>query len=295
MKSILFVAIASLSSFVAIAQQDTIPNPGFERWGTNPAYDEATLWTTLNPLAQILGAELAFKTTVAGEFHSGLAAIKLVTTPLLGIGMAPSILTNGVVNSAAQTIEGGDPINSRPSNFGGWFRYDPVGTDTAFFQITLTRWNTVTGQSEEVGFASSEIVGTNGLFVNLELDIEYGGSELPDTVLILMGASGDEAEDGSTLFVDDLYYGYPQGIESSETFGPSIFPNPATDVLNFTSLQSLQFNRAVIYSADGKRVQDLTIDATGSSVNVSGLRSGMYIIELNDAQGNTVRQLFRKD
>lgn len=293
-------SILLLSAFLLIlqvsAQQDTIQNGGFEEWNFNPQYDDPAHWTTLNPLASILGVRLAYKATAAGEFHSGTAAIKLVTSNIPSIGVAPGIVTNGVVNTASQTIEGGVPMTTRPSSLGGWYRFDPVNTDTGNVNLELTRWDAVNGTREVVGFAAGSFSNTNGTFVNFEFDFIYETANLPDTALLLFASGGDQSpQEGTALFIDDLYYTYPAGIETPEALGLSIFPNPTSNVLNFRSEMGHQFNRATVLSIDGKLMSNISLSSTTSQVDVSELPTGTYIIELQSKEGVVVRQSFLKN
>ena len=294
MKHLFFLNLFIVFGLTALAQQDTIANAGLEDWTPAATYDEPNYWTTLNPSGVIIGAELAFQATADGEFHSGVSAVKLVTAEVQFFGIIPSILTTGEVNVSTQEVEGGWPISSRPASFGGWFRYDTLTVDTGFVSITLTKWNSTTGMTEIIGSAEQDIVSTDSLFENIELLINYVSTETPDTVLILSGSGGNDAQSGSALFVDDLYYIYPPaGIETPESIGLSIFPNPATDRLNLISTKGVLFNSVKVYSTDGRLVQSLNVN--GNSVNVSSLNFGLYIIELNDGKGTVVRQRFSKN
>lgn len=296
MKTTFLSIILCIPFLGAIAQQDTIPNPGFEQWGTNPFYDEPIGWTTLNPLASILGSELAFKADGAGEFHSGAASIKLVTTNIAGIGVAPSILTNGSINTTTQNVEGGSDFASRPISLGGWFRFDPVNTDTGFVNITLTKWNEQNGITDIVGVGASVISNTNGSFVNLEATIEYASTEVPDTVLILFGSGTDASpQEGTALYVDDIYYTYPAGMVDQEEIEFSIFPNPATDVLNVSSLEGHQFTSASVYALDGRLMNTTKLDLNTQKVDVSTLRPNTYILELVTEDNTVVRRSFLKN
>ena len=296
MRTLLLFAFISLTAGTSFAQHDTIANAGFERWAFNPQYDEPEDWTTLNPLASILGAELAFRATASGEFHSGTSAIKLVTTNIPGIGMAPSICTNGIINTAQQTIEGGVPISSRPISFGGWFRFDPVNSDTGNYSITLTRWNSVTNSRDIIGTGSGDFVNTNGVFENFEVALNYQLTDVPDTVLILLGSGTDvNPQEGTTLFVDDLYYTYPQGIETPESVGLKLFPNPTTDGLTINSKQGFEFSSATVYSLDGRLMLNAALNSINPTVDVADLVAGTYIIELATKDGTIVRQSFLKN
>lgn len=277
----------------AIAQQDTIANAGFESWGTNPFYDEPDNWTTLNPLASILGAELAFKADGAGEFHSGDAAIKLVTTTITGIGVTPSVLTNGNINSQTQSVEGGTPVSSRPLSFGGWFRYDPANTDTAFLNVVLTKWNSGTGSTDIVGYLDTVITNSSGVFVNYDVAFSYTSQEIPDTVLITIGSGTDVSpQEGSALYVDDLYYGYPQGIVSVNAETVATYPNPTTDFINIESMTDFHPTSFSIISLDGKEVSSGSM--ANKKVDVRNLATGTYFIRLTSSDSVSATKVFSK-
>ncbi len=281
--------------FAVFAQQDTIANAGFEQWTSTPAYDDPVGWTTLNSAGTILGAELAFRATGPAELHSGDAAIKLVTAEVQFFGMTPSILTTGEINTTTQVIEGGWPMSSRPTSFGGWFRFDPIGDDTAFVNITLNRWNSVSGMTELVGKASATVTNTDSVFTNVELTLDYETNEIPDTVLIVIGSGQLDAQEGSALFVDDLYYMYPSNIATPASVGLSIYPNPTNDVLNITSTAGMAFSNAVVIGLDGRVIQSTVLNSSNARMDVSDLKTGAYIIELQTADRTVVRQRFMRN
>lgn len=293
MKPLLLLNLFIVCALTAFGQQDTIANSGFERWNANAQYDDLDAWTTLNPSGVILGAELAFQATEPGEFHGGTSAVKLVTADVQFFGIIPSILTTGEVNTTTQQVEGGWPINSRPYSFGGWFRYDTLAADTGFVSISLTRWNSVTGMTEVVGSAEQNIVSTDSAFLNIELTIDYASSEVPDTVLILVGSGGNDAQEGSTVYVDDVYYTYNTSIVSPESIELRVYPNPTSNILNFSAKTGLQFSQANVYSIDGKSVT--SYDISGEfQIDISSLNTGAYIFELIGENRTAVRQLIFK-
>lgn len=290
-RSLLAIALLLMTT-AGFAQQDTIANAGFEQWNFNPQYDDPVGWVTLN---QFGIAELAFKASNAGEFHSGSASIKLVTSNVLN-NSTPSILTNGMINVVQQDVEGGTPFGSRPVSFGGWFRFDPVNADTAFFTVTLTKWNSGTGSSDVVGTSQASIATTSGSFVNLEIPFQYGSTEVPDTVLILIGSGTDAGpQEGSALYVDDLYYTYPQGIQDAGEFGVSVYPNPTLNTIRIGNDNGLRFKQANIFSVDGKLMLNGTIANRASIIDVSGLPTGVYFLQLESMEGQMMMQKFVKE
>lgn len=277
----------------ALAQQDTIANADFESWGTNPFYDEPDNWTTLNPLASILGAELAFKADGSGEFHSGAAAIKLVTTDITGIGVTPSVLTNGTINSQTQSVEGGNPIASRPLSFGGWFRYDPANLDTAFLSVVLTKWNTGTGSRDIIGSIDTVINNSNGVFVNYDVAFSYASQEIPDTVLITIGSGTDVSpQEGSALYADDLYYGYPQGVSTVYSGAVTTYPNPTTDFITIESAADFRPTSFSIISLDGREICAGNI--LDSRIDVRKLIHGTYLLVLTDSSNTSMAKVLVK-
>ncbi|MFM1876202.1 MAG: hypothetical protein RL266_1939 [Bacteroidota bacterium] len=289
MKKLLLLLILFATTSQLFAQQDSVQNGGFEFWGTNPFYDEPNNWTTLNPLAQIFGVELAFRTTDPAEVNSGASAIKLETKNIPGVGDTPSILTNGLVNTTTQSIEGGTPISSRPLTFNFSYRFDPLSTDSASVSIRLTRYNPSSGDIDLIGQAGLDLGNSQGNWIDESLSINYMGSgqEMPDTVLILFNTgTPPNVAVGTSLFVDDVYYGYSGlGISSASSMGIQFYPNPVNDALQFSTTAFIEPVSYQIISVDGRMMDAGRISDVSETINVSGLNSGFYNLVLNTEQG----------
>lgn len=63
------------------------------------------------------------------------------------------------------------------------------------------------------------------------------------------------------------------------------FPNPAKDLLNYTSDEKIQ--EISIYDGAGKKIQTNRIEANQGSINISALNSGIYIISGKTGNGET--------
>lgn len=73
----------------------------------------------------------------------------------------------------------------------------------------------------------------------------------------------------------------------------SIYPNPATNEVNFT-LNGVQMSNIKVFGLDGKLVLDNEVNATAGQINVSSLNNGMYICEITSANGGVVKSTFVK-
>ena len=84
------------------------------------------------------------------------------------------------------------------------------------------------------------------------------------------------------------------GVETTETFGVLLNPNPASDVL------SLQFNKPVagnirlkFYNIEGKLVKyfEKQVDDRSLHINVSELSNGLYFLKVESGNFSTVKKL----
>lgn len=292
MKKFYLFAVLFLSVCVSHGQ-DVVSNGDFESWGPNPLYDEPDDWTTLNPLAQIFGAELAFKTSDPSEVNSGTHAIKLVTTNLTGVGVTPSILTNGMVNTSTQNVEGGTEINSRPLALDFAYRFDPQGADSAIASITLTKWDATNG-TQLVGAAETKLVSTSGQWESYQLEVDYALQETPDTVLILFTTGSDvDPQAGTALYVDDVAYAYSlASVEDASALSMVVYPNPTADLIYIRSNSSFQVESINVYSMQGGLVVSVS---NTDRVDMKGMEAGNYIVELITADGKRAQQrIFKK-
>lgn len=286
MKNTLLVIVAILITGHGFAQQDSVRNGGFERWGVNPFYDVPENWTTLNPLAQIFNVKLAFRTTDASEVNSGSSAIKLETRNIPGIGVTPSILTNGVVNTATQSVGGGSPISSRPVSFSFAYRFDPMGADTANASVEFTKWNAETGSTDLIGVVGVAILSTQGAWMDTLVQVDYSSTEIPDSVLILFNTGNPPSVTiGTSLFIDDVSYGYTGvGIATVESIGLRMYPNPATDMITI-SASEVRLESYQIFSLDGRMVDEGSLLNSVRQINVGHLKHGLYTMLLITGDG----------
>lgn len=82
-----------------------------------------------------------------------------------------------------------------------------------------------------------------------------------------------------------IYRAATASVSDNELLNVSMYPNPASDVLNISAANTIK--NASIFNVLGKKVMSLDINKNSESIDVSSLASGIYLIkyQLNDATG----------
>lgn len=75
----------------------------------------------------------------------------------------------------------------------------------------------------------------------------------------------------------------------------TMYPNPATNVVNITNAENMLVQQVVIYDITGKQLSTQSFNnETEIQLNVENLVSGTYILHLQTAQGTAVKKLVKK-
>ena len=97
---------------------------------------------------------------------------------------------------------------------------------------------------------------------------------------------------GSDLYIDNvvLHVGEPTSSQKNNIEGLSIYPNPASDMVNVVS-NSLSNKDIVITDLLGKTVLTANVN---QSVNISSLKSGVYMMQITQDGKSATRKLIVK-
>jgi hypothetical protein len=99
--------------------------------------------------------------------------------------------------------------------------------------------------------------------------------------------------DENFLFLDDINVTQGLGLEDMNNFSMNVFPNPATDVLNFKSEEMI--NTVSIIGLDGKvYAHNDGLNTNNYVLSVASLSSGMYVYEVISSNGKISRNSFVK-
>lgn len=108
------------------------------------------------------------------------------------------------------------------------------------------------------------------------------------------------AEDGTQIFKDNGKFGsqatylidvtYPAGIEDITMENTTVYPNPATDVINISTAENVQ--RVEIFNMQGQLVKAET--GAVMSISVKDLANGMYTLKLTTDNGSSIHKIVKK-
>ncbi len=81
-------------------------------------------------------------------------------------------------------------------------------------------------------------------------------------------------------------FGPASGIEGNETFDISLYPNPASDILNITS--SEEISEIEIVNVMGQVVFRMEVNGDNAVCDVNGLANGTYIVRIHTTNAGTI-------
>ena len=259
-----------------------LPNQSFENW-TPISYDKPDNWNTISAYT----AAYFDAVTKSTDANSGNFAMSL-ETDTLGIwnndtvrGMA----TNGNIDiwgGGGNPAFGGVIYVNQPSNFVGSYKYSPSGSDTAYAYIKF--WNTG-GLIDEKW---AVITGTNTSYQQFNIPLNV--TSTPDSMLVAVYSGNNP---GSKLIIDDMdLTGGNVGIQDLNVVNSlSTFPNPASEVLNYTFTLADNSNVEVsLLDAQGRIVYKDNKGLMNSGritdvININNLSAGIYVFNLS-IEGN---------
>lgn len=266
-------------------------NGDFEDWSTSSfgstTYDSLVMWDTPQRLAAALSVPdtVTYRTEMS---NSGDAAVLLISKEVTIAGLltvvVPGSISTGTffVNLLTQEfgVNGGAPINCKPTQLTGFYQYMPAGADTA--NAVVIMFNDL---EEEIANVRLELdMPTTGGYQPFTLPINYTGTGDPVIAQVLVTSSGVGGLDGSTMYADDLVLSGGDCITGiNDLFvrplSLELVPNPATEAVRF-ELPAGDNLTANIIDIRGRLVQQLNAVPGMNQVDITGLNAGLYFIQI---------------
>lgn len=297
---------------LSMSAQNTIQNGDFELW----SFGKPVNWTTGLHGTITTGSQYIYYPievnfgTQSNDAHSGNSAVKLSSADFTVMGYTinlPGILqvgesegfsipyndimaiigmfqdTTGIGGldstdftpflSLLQLLSPGIPCSSTPNAVSAWVKYQPQDGDQ-FTMIAMTKKN---GVPVDYAYKQFNTEDPNA-YEHLGISFENPGTECDSIMIVFLTAMSINSS--SVLYVDDVSLVYSGvGIENHKEFSESIYPNPASDVLNI-DMEGEQEYKWTFRDLTGRTL--LTGKGTGkSTLNVKDYPAGVYMLTLN--------------
>jgi len=165
------------------------------------------------------GPKTAFNTD---DSYSGAYAALLVTGSFSPQGTSiiiPGLLGTDSLDIPNATISVGKPYTAKPLRFQGYYKYEPVGGDSALVSVLLSKYNTVAHKRDTIALARQIIKNTVTTYTMLDLPINYSFTDVtPDTLTLLICSSADirfndlmncKGQVGSKMWIDEISFVMP--------------------------------------------------------------------------------------
>ena len=261
-----------------------IPNAGFESWVAT-SFEEPDDWFAYSYMNMYLANPIAEKTNDA---YSGSYAIK-VKTQIIGSDTLGFFSNDDIRDN----WYGGQPVSGNPFKLTGYYKYTPVGNDTAVVGLQSHRWDAAQNVEVLVEERLTKLPAT-AAYAPFEVMLTYNQWPQVDTLQIAFASSNlvngqANVQAGSTLIIDSLNLLYfPVGIEASQNTNNHIkvFPNPADNQINFQFEGDIANAKKtiLIFDAQSRKVMELsTSQSQLNAVDVSSLSSGIYFYIMESA------------
>ncbi|MEZ4850880.1 MAG: T9SS type A sorting domain-containing protein [Bacteroidia bacterium] len=260
-------------------------------------------WISPNDFSLVFedGDMIATEATGADAYMGG-TSLRL-TTQILQFGNDED--TVGFIQNRQSYITGGEGGQAYtglaiPQTFRGYYKYLPVGNDTAIMYLAFSVWDSVGDSSRVIGDFYGMAFSPSADYVSFSLDLNL--SEKPDSFFLAFSASDvdkvlsqAEAGPGSELYVDEIeFYDGATAIERDDMI-PSwnIYPNPASDriTIQFED-QPGQDYQVDIYNISGQKVHSKSLPVLPTDnkheISVGQLNTGIYFLSLRNHQSGKI-------
>lgn len=281
----------------------SIPNAGFETWSTSgPTAGKATNWSGYGDIGLLIGAPSYTMITTYfkdGSFkHSGSFSMRIRNmdyTALVGQKLPGTAWLGTAGTSTANIGVYGIPFTQNIQAFGAWASYSisaPAtgGVDTAIIFCQTSKWTGTTQMLIE----DASILITNNVpaFQNFTQPVYVANAGTPDTLWIVAYSSYNKKDttrsNTSNLWIDDLTLTVTTGLTAPllDFVDTRFAPNPASDVVRFTTSAKNIGGYLKLYDALGKEVLKVQVtNALDNRFSVETLPAGIYFYQISNSNG----------
>ena len=290
----LILLLLIITAFQVHAQ---IPNASFENWDNSAGYNVPVGWDNMNAMTSPMSVYTCMKGTPG---NAGTSYLKLVSQTVSGMGVMPGVAVLGVMdmtNMSAPTSMSGVPFTQRPQTLTGMNQYMASGTDKGYMSVILTKWNSAMNKRDTIATAWRALFGMQMSWSSFQMPLTYTSTANPDSMMMIMSASGATPASNSYLYVDTLAFsGSVAGATgiTSPSEGQTVmevYPNPSSTTM--TLLFNIQQNITVdiqIVDLTGRiitAIEKHNLIDSRYTIHTSDFAKGAYFVKV-EANGSTL-------
>jgi hypothetical protein len=286
------------SNLFAISLFAQIPNSGFETWISKGAYSIPDQWGTMNNTTTLASVYTAEK---GAPGNPGTSYLKLTskTTPA---GVANGIAVSGKLDSITMLPKSGFAYSQQPAKFTGSWQHMISGSSQGSVSATLTKWNSTTKQREVIATSTQTLSGMAMSWANFDIPFSYSSTNIPDSCIILLKASGATPVNGDYLWVDNLAFsGTVTSIEKqASTFADlNVYTNSINESIQIDfQLTSSQNVKIQLLDLNGKQIKEISLGSisgyTRYTINSNGIAKGVYFVNLISKEESELKKIIIK-
>jgi len=266
---------------LTITTNGQIPNSGFENWTTVGSYENPTGWWTMNavstgPFYSCTKSTDHFPASL-GNYSLRLENNTSLTQQTGGFGIA---VTNAFNHPFKPTF----PIIGHPTRLCGYFKYNALNNDTMFVKVVFFNNGIMVFNQDTIATNTPTWTPFSMTFPS------YTSADSAAIIISAFYANGptDVPNGNSVLYIDNLSFdnfitSVPERTIKSTLL--SLFPNPAADIvtLNIDGISSEDITLN-IYDVVGFLVKTDILLQNQQQINVSDLKSGIYLVEVKSEE-----------
>ena len=158
------------------------------------------------------------------DSYSGKYAALLTTKNFSPMGspiLIPGLVGTDSLDISAQNIRLGKPYSLKPLRFQGYYKYEPVGGDSAMVSVLLSKYNSVAGKRDTLAIARQIIKNTVQIYTLIDIPLIYDTAyiaQTPDTLTLLLCSSAGinfadlfhcKGQVGSKMWIDEISFIMP--------------------------------------------------------------------------------------
>lgn len=322
-----FTTILSLSISLFSIAQIQVPNAGFENWGNSApgVAAEPTGWYSNKSGSSIakLGPQICFQDNTVK--HNGNSSVRLETNNYAGTAVngavttgvinAPSISNKalgyiGTINYSTSSDIRRTAFTGRPDSIVGWYQYTSGGSgeqgkvtailhnNNYFDPETPTTYHAdpTADKIARATFFSTASVNV-GAWTRFTAPFVYTSAGTPAYIMINMTCSANQATTitGSKMWIDDILFIYnnPTAVKELDfAKNAKVYYYEKNLYVDFAARDSEQ-STLELYDITGQVVLSQKVEnSILNTVDVSSLKTGIYMYKLNGKSQSKVGKLF---